>query len=106
MASGKSAKRGMGRGISAILPESSPGEDVGDLREAEDRFDVQIQAGPRRDVRDQDRQLRRVGNGREMSQQPGRAGTPARGYRAGTGGGKTGYGRFGQVLRYGSSRRY
>jgi ParB family chromosome partitioning protein len=33
VASGKAAKRGMGRGLSAILPESAPGEDVGDLRE-------------------------------------------------------------------------
>jgi ParB family transcriptional regulator, chromosome partitioning protein len=33
VASGKAARRGMGRGISAILPESTPGEDVGDLRE-------------------------------------------------------------------------
>jgi ParB family transcriptional regulator, chromosome partitioning protein len=33
VASGKAAKRGMGRGLSAILPESTPGEDVGDLRE-------------------------------------------------------------------------
>ncbi|HET8862389.1 MAG TPA: ParB/RepB/Spo0J family partition protein [Solirubrobacterales bacterium] len=33
MASGKAAKRGMGRGLSAILPESAAGEDVGDLRE-------------------------------------------------------------------------
>ena len=32
MASGK-AKRGMGRGLAAILPESVAGEDVGDLRE-------------------------------------------------------------------------
>lgn len=29
----KAAKRGMGRGLSAILPESAPAEDVGDLRE-------------------------------------------------------------------------
>ncbi|MGC1853399.1 MAG: ParB/RepB/Spo0J family partition protein [Solirubrobacterales bacterium] len=33
MASGKAAKRGMGRGLAAILPESTAGEDVGDLRE-------------------------------------------------------------------------
>ena len=33
MASGKAAKRGMGRGLAAILPESVAGEDVGDLRE-------------------------------------------------------------------------
>ena len=33
MASGKAAKRGMGRGLAAILPESIAGEDVGDLRE-------------------------------------------------------------------------
>ena len=33
MANSKAAKRGMGRGLSAILPESNPGEDVGDLRE-------------------------------------------------------------------------
>jgi ParB family transcriptional regulator, chromosome partitioning protein len=33
VASGKAAKRGMGRGLSAILPESTPGEDVGDLRD-------------------------------------------------------------------------
>jgi ParB family transcriptional regulator, chromosome partitioning protein len=30
---GKAAKRGMGRGLAAILPESAAGEDVGDLRE-------------------------------------------------------------------------
>jgi ParB family chromosome partitioning protein len=30
---GKGPKRGMGRGLAAILPESAPGEDVGDLRE-------------------------------------------------------------------------
>jgi ParB family transcriptional regulator, chromosome partitioning protein len=33
VASGKAAKRGMGRGLSAILPESVAGEEVGDLRE-------------------------------------------------------------------------
>ncbi len=33
MASGKAAKRGMGRGLAAILPESTAGEEVGDLRE-------------------------------------------------------------------------
>jgi ParB family transcriptional regulator, chromosome partitioning protein len=33
VASGKAAKRGMGRGLAAILPESVAGEDVGDLRE-------------------------------------------------------------------------
>jgi ParB family chromosome partitioning protein len=33
VASGKAAKRGMGRGLSAILPESTAGEEVGDLRE-------------------------------------------------------------------------
>src|ERR1044072_5797708 len=33
VANSKAAKRGMGRGLSAILPESNPGEDVGDLRE-------------------------------------------------------------------------
>ncbi len=33
MASDKAAKRGMGRGLSAILPESTPGEALGDLRE-------------------------------------------------------------------------
>jgi len=33
VASGKAAKRGMGRGLAAILPESIAGEDVGDLRE-------------------------------------------------------------------------
>ncbi len=33
MASGKAAKRGMGRGLAAILPESVAGEDVGELRE-------------------------------------------------------------------------
>jgi ParB family transcriptional regulator, chromosome partitioning protein len=30
---GKAAKRGMGRGLAAILPESAVGDDVGDLRE-------------------------------------------------------------------------
>jgi len=30
---GKAAKRGMGRGLAAILPEASPGAEVGDLRE-------------------------------------------------------------------------
>ena len=33
MASGKAAKRGMGRGLSAILPESGAGEDTGELLE-------------------------------------------------------------------------
>ena len=33
MASGKTAKRGMGRGLAAILPESAAGEAVGELRE-------------------------------------------------------------------------
>jgi ParB family chromosome partitioning protein len=33
VASGKAAKRGMGRGLAAILPESATGEEVGDLRE-------------------------------------------------------------------------
>jgi ParB family chromosome partitioning protein len=33
VASGKAAKRGMGRGLAAILPESVAGEDVGELRE-------------------------------------------------------------------------
>jgi ParB family transcriptional regulator, chromosome partitioning protein len=33
VASGKAPKRGMGRGLAAILPESGAGEDVGDLRE-------------------------------------------------------------------------
>jgi ParB family chromosome partitioning protein len=33
VASGKVAKRGMGRGLSAILPETAVGEEVGDLRE-------------------------------------------------------------------------
>ncbi len=33
MASGRAPKRGMGRGLAAILPESVAGEDVGDLRE-------------------------------------------------------------------------
>jgi ParB family chromosome partitioning protein len=33
VASGKAAKRGMGRGLAAILPESAAGEEVGDLRE-------------------------------------------------------------------------
>ncbi len=33
MASGKAAKRGMGRGLAAILPESVAGEEVGQLRE-------------------------------------------------------------------------
>src|SRR5665811_943079 len=30
---GKKAKRGMGRGLAAILPESAPAEEIGDLRE-------------------------------------------------------------------------
>jgi ParB family chromosome partitioning protein len=33
VASGKAAKRGMGRGLAAILPESVAGEEVGELRE-------------------------------------------------------------------------
>ncbi|HSR94358.1 MAG TPA: ParB/RepB/Spo0J family partition protein, partial [Solirubrobacterales bacterium] len=33
MASGKATRRGMGRGLAAILPESAAGEDVGELRE-------------------------------------------------------------------------
>jgi ParB family transcriptional regulator, chromosome partitioning protein len=33
VASGKAAKRGMGRGLAAILPETAAGEEVGDLRE-------------------------------------------------------------------------
>jgi len=33
VASGKAAKRGMGRGLAAILPESAAGLEVGDLRE-------------------------------------------------------------------------
>jgi ParB family transcriptional regulator, chromosome partitioning protein len=33
VASGKAAKRGMGRGLAAILPEVAAGEDVGELRE-------------------------------------------------------------------------
>jgi ParB family transcriptional regulator, chromosome partitioning protein len=33
VASGKASKRGMGRGLAAILPESTAGEEVGDLRE-------------------------------------------------------------------------
>lgn len=33
MASGKAAKRGMGRGLAAILPETAAGEEVGELRE-------------------------------------------------------------------------
>ena len=33
MASGRTSKRGMGRGLAAILPESVAGEDVGELRE-------------------------------------------------------------------------
>ena len=33
MASGKAAKRGMGRGLAAILPETAASEDAGDLRE-------------------------------------------------------------------------
>jgi ParB family chromosome partitioning protein len=33
VASGRAAKRGMGRGLSAILPESVAGDQVGDLRE-------------------------------------------------------------------------
>ena len=31
--SGKAAKRGMGRGLAAILPDSAPAEEIGDLRE-------------------------------------------------------------------------
>jgi ParB family transcriptional regulator, chromosome partitioning protein len=33
VASGKTTKRGMGRGLAAILPETAPAEDVGELRE-------------------------------------------------------------------------
>jgi len=33
VASGRTSKRGMGRGLAAILPESVAGEDVGELRE-------------------------------------------------------------------------
>ena len=33
MASGKATKRGMGRGLAAILPETAAAEDVGELRE-------------------------------------------------------------------------
>jgi ParB family transcriptional regulator, chromosome partitioning protein len=33
VASGKAAKRGMGRGLAAILPETAASEDAGDLRE-------------------------------------------------------------------------